>query len=396
MEHHCRRTAASVLIVLLLLVPTAGFSQITTRDEQAALATLFQGGPQELTYTQQMQNAISVDQLRQLVASIEDRLGSFTGVEGEGNPYTLGFTNGSATANMVLNEQGEVAGLQFTQLVPRTGSLDEAVSALLDRPGQTGIAIRRDGGTMLNRGSQQPLAVGSAFKLAVLRALEEAVEDGTTGWDTVLELSASDRSLPSGIVQEWPAGTAITTETAAILMISRSDNTATDMLIRHVGRRAVEAHAPDSRPLLTTREAFLLKADAQSEVRDEFLSASLTGKRAVLDALSGELPPATLFASGPVHPQIEWFFTTTQLARIIEEIDRTDILGVNPGPINPNDWQDYGFKGGSEPGVITLTLWLVAKDGSEYAVSATQSRTDAPVDANAFVSALQAVLAHLQ
>lgn len=389
-------TSFTIAIAALLLLPLAAFAQSASDDEKQAFRTLFEEGPEELTYTQQVRNAISMNQLQALVDSIEDRLGSFTGVEGDENPYTLTFTNGEATAYMVLNDQGDVAGLQFTQLVPRTGSLDEAVGALLDRPGATSITIRRDGEVALSRGTSDPLAVGSAFKLAVLRAVEQAVREGSTSWDEVIELNADDRSLPSGIMQEWPEGSSVTVEAAAILMMSKSDNTATDLLIRRVGRRAVEAYAPASRPLLTTREAFLLKADDQSEAREEYLSSSLAGRRRVLERLEGDLPPASLFAGGPVHPRIEWFFTTAQLAEIIEEIERVDILAVNPGPINPDDWEEYGYKGGSEPGVINLTFRLVARDGSRYAVSATQSRADAEVDANAFVSAVQAVLAHLR
>ena len=42
-------------------------------------------------------------------------------------------------------------------------------------------------------------------------------------------------------MQDWPPGAAVTVETLATLMISVSDNTATDTLIRLVGRERVEA-----------------------------------------------------------------------------------------------------------------------------------------------------------
>jgi hypothetical protein len=76
-------------------------------------------------------------------------------------------------------------------------------------------------------------------------------------------------------------------------------------------------------------------------------------------------------------------------------IDRSDILGTTAGPVTSSDWEDYGFKGGSEPGVLNMTVWLLAKDGTEYAVSATQNH-DSAVDRAAFVSALQLVLTHLK
>ena len=51
----------------------------------------------------------------------------------------------------------------------------------------------------------------------------------------------SDRaSLPSGITQSWPAGSPVTLQTLATLMISISDNTATDTLVT-LERRKLDA-----------------------------------------------------------------------------------------------------------------------------------------------------------
>lgn len=391
-----RKLSFAVVLVAVLTFPAAVHAQSEAEAQREALRTLFQNGPQELSYTEQFQAAASVSQLQNVVDSVQRQLGAFREVSGVGNPFTLSFANGEATVQFFLNEEGAVAGLQFTSIVPRTESLEEAIDAFLDLPGTTSIAIRTNGEITHSRGASEPLPVGSAFKLAVLRALEDAVADSETSWETVLTLTKQDISLPSGVLQEWPTGSSVTAESAAILTISQSDKTATDLLIRHVDRRAAERYAPNSRPLLSTQEAFLLKSEALSDERERFLQGSLSQKRRILANLQGELPSASLFAGGPVHPQIEWFFTTEELAELIEKIERVDILAVNPGPINPDHWQQYGFKGGSEPGVLNMTLWLVARSGDEYAISATQSREDSTVDSTAFVTALQAILTHLR
>ena len=397
---YARVFVIAVVSLLFQPIPAAAQTPSTsstekTTVEKTALEALFRRGPKSLEYTQQMHDAISMERLENIVASIEDQLGTFVDVENEKNPYTLTFTNGEATAVIVLNNRGEVAGLQFTQLIPRTGSLEEAIDAFLDRPGETALTVLRDGEAFAGGGTDRPLAVGSSFKLAVLKALEDAVAAGRTSWNEVLTLDDRDRSLPSGVMQSWPAGSAVTVETAAILMISQSDNTATDVLIRHVGRNAVEAYTPDSLPLLTTREAFVLKADAQAAVRKRFLASTVRGRREILTDMEGELPPTGLFAGDPVHPEIEWFFTTEQLARLIAGIDRKDILGINPGPISAEAWKEYGYKGGSEPGVFNATLFLATPEGRTYSISASQNRTDADVDAEGFFSALQAIMTHL-
>ena len=80
--------------------------------------------------------------------------------------------------------------------------------------------------------------MGSAFKLGVLKALKEQIAGGRHSWDEVAELTAPDLSLPSGIIQGWPMGAPLTLHSLAALMISISDNTATDVLMRVVGRAA--------------------------------------------------------------------------------------------------------------------------------------------------------------
>ncbi len=100
------------------------------------------------------------------------------------------------------------------------------MSALVQRGDDTVIAIDAD--------RSAPLA--SVFKLYVLLATAEAVASGDASWDETLVLDDTDRSLPSGELQDAPAGTEVTVRDAASAMIRISDNTATDLLIRRLGR----------------------------------------------------------------------------------------------------------------------------------------------------------------
>ena len=88
-----------------------------------------------------------------------------------------------------------------------------------------------------------------------------------------MPLDSALRSLPSGVLQSWPAGTPMTVESLAILMISQSDNTAADRLLHLLGRERVESrtrvagntHVARNTPFLTTREMFALKTPADSD-----------------------------------------------------------------------------------------------------------------------------------
>lgn len=81
--------------------------------------------------------------------------------------------------------------------------------------------------------------VGSVFKLYVLGALAQGVRDGRASWDEPLAVRDEWEALPSGRLQDWRAGDELPLVEFADLMISISDNTATDHLIHRLGRGAV-------------------------------------------------------------------------------------------------------------------------------------------------------------
>ncbi len=386
-----------VALSAILLVVIGSTMPAQTMTPKEAIRQLFTNGADSLSYTEQFKAALSPSQLQAVLDQISGQLGSFKEVRGDSNPYTVVFSGGTASTLVQLDDSGRMAGLRFTQITPAAGDLEESVSTLQDLPGRVSYLVMRDGETIAEQRRQEALAVGSTFKLAVLAAVDEAVSTGDLSWDQVVTVKDEWRSLPTGLVQDWPTGSHVTVQTLATLMISQSDNTATDALIDLVGRRAVEAYAPSSTPFLTTREAFVLKNPDNSELKERYLSGSTSAKRRVLRQLTDrELPDAALFGGAPVSPEVEWFFSVEELCSLMARVSDIDLTTVNPGPANADEWQRISFKGGSEPGVLNMTTRLTAEDGTHYCVSVTQNRDDAAIDQNAFVIAYQGILGSLR
>jgi beta-lactamase class A len=88
------------------------------------------------------------------------------------------------------------------------------------------------------RGGDEVAPLGSVFKLSVLGALADAIDAGALTWDDELTIEEADRSLPTGELQDRVGGTTTVRE-AATLMVSLSDNTATDLLIHELDRSTV-------------------------------------------------------------------------------------------------------------------------------------------------------------
>jgi beta-lactamase class A len=233
-------------------------------------------------------------------------------------------------------------------------------------------------------------AIGSTFKLYVLLAVASQIEAGKTSWDAPIAVRDAWKSLPSGVTQNQPAGTELTVRELATKMISISDNTAADHLLHTVGRKAVEAAmkrtgiAEPGRnvPFLTTRELFELKLAVPHDAVDAYLAMPVAARRAYLtgDIASRELPEITGEWKKPRHiDTLEWFASASDLCKAMAALDAAAtrpalapiraILSQNPGlPFDRAPWTFIGFKGGSEPGVLTLSWLLERTDGQRFVV----------------------------
>lgn len=381
-----------VMVVLVLTFSSIpAFSQ--KMSERDVLHQLFEKGPTSINYTSQFASAVPHSVLDQIIDQLNGQLGTFVSVKGEKNPYSIQFEQGTATASIHLDGESRIAGLQFLEVLPANLSLEQAVEHLLDQQGSTSLVIRKNGKQLFAHNENTPLAVGSAFKLAVLAAIDDAVQAQELTYDQVVSLSPSWKSLPGGILQDWPSGTMLTIETLATLMISMSDNTAADALFSLVGREQVEKYLSYSLPALTTGEAFRLKNPDNDALLSHYRKGTITEKRGILSILSRyELPQASIFSNNPVALDIEWFMTTNQLSDLLERLAYLDLMTVNPGLAIPSSYQRVAFKGGSEPGVLNLSTFLIDKNGNSFTVSFTANREDAPVAETDIYQSYQALL----
>lgn len=377
------RILATLLGALLAAAPLAAQAPSLDADT-AALAALFRGPVRPEALAPAFAQQVSAPQLQALVANLVRQLGPFRRVRPTGEPgrYLVEFERGEVPTLLRLDGAGRLAGLLFQSPRPalRTwAQLDSAARAL---PGRAAVLVQIDGRDRLALAADTPLAVGSAFKLAILAALAEDVAAQRRRWSDVVALAPRWKSLPSGILQTWPDGTPLTLATLATLMISLSDNTAADALLDLVGRAAAERFAPHSRPLLSTREAFVLKDPAAADLLARYRAADTAGRRALLPSLAARpLPPPTIFADGPrAIDVVEWFFTARELCGLLERLAPLPALGVNPGVADPREWRRVAFKGGSEPGVLNLSTWAQAPDGRRVCVVATWNRPDGEAD----------------
>ncbi|WP_287417904.1 serine hydrolase [Oceanithermus sp.] len=360
--------------------------------EEARIEALFTQKIESSWFAPDFLAKVPAAQVAAIVKQLSGSLGAFEGVRPEGSDYVAVFERSEVPVSLSLDASGRIAGLFFKPPRPRLASLAEAKKRMEDWPGAKQLLVLKDGRPLVQLDPERRLAVGSAFKLSVLAAVLDAVENGALAWDRTVKLNEDQKSLPSGRLQDWPAGTPLTLADLVGRMMAESDNTAADHLIHLLGRERVEVYAYENVPLLTTRAAFVLKANP--ELRGRWLEAGRAERRRlVAEAESRPLPSlAELMAALP-ETEVEWFYSARELCELALRALDTPLSGINPGLARREAWKQVAFKGGSEPGVLNLTTALVDAAGSRYCVAATWNTAD--LDENAFYGLYGAVLERL-
>ena len=328
----------------------------------------------EPLFSEQFLQAVPIGQIVGAVDALHASYGSAHAVREAGDGYEIETATHRIPVQISLNAEGRIVGLLFKPAERMTASIDETLKLLAEMSGEVSYAITRDGELVYGRDSGERLAVGSAFKLGVLAVLADGIEAGTHRWDDVLRLEPGDKSLPSGQLQHFPTGSPFTLHTLAAAMIAESDNTATDMLIRLLGREPI-AEKLKAETLLTTREFFILKADP--DLARRYAEAGTDGRMAIIGEIAGRDLPPPVKVIGQHDKGVEWYVSNTTLCELAGAVRTIDVFTINPGPVDTGRWSSVAYKGGSETGVLNLTAALADEDGHSWCVSLTVNDTAA-------------------
>jgi beta-lactamase class A len=362
-------------------------------------------------------------QIAALAAQLRAANGAVTGVEAveATSPHAatvrIGYARAVAVVEMAVDPSAphRIVRLLIKGTSAREATLDAVAAALAALPGTTGFLLARLDGAepvpVMARNETRAFAIGSEFKLVILAELVRAVAAGERRWGDEVVLDGSP--LPGGGYTLVPAGGKVTLKELAQRMIAVSDNSATDILLRALGREKVEAMLPvvgiarpaGMRPFLGTLEVFKLKGVDGGSLGRRWAAADEAGRRALLAGDVAKAPigaiDGTMFAAGkPIQiDTAEWFATPADMVRVMDWLRRNTetgpaaearaILSANPGVgAAASAWRYVGYKGGSEPGVIAMTFLLQGQDGAWYAMSASWNDPATAVDDARFASLL--------
>ncbi|PRX58670.1 beta-lactamase class A [Nonomuraea fuscirosea] len=305
---------------------------------------------------------------------------------------------------IVVDGAGLMTGLQFREPVeakpaPKSwAEVDKLLRAVSPQTGFLAAELTGKGRCVPAHtiAADRARPLGSMIKLYVLGTVADRIERGAFGWDTQLTIKDELKSLPTGKLQDRPDGSKVSVLEAAKLMISISDNTATDLLIHKVGRKAVErtmrawgVRAKGNVPLLTTRDLFALKGADYPRLAKRYLSLSPGKRQAYLEQVVARTPLAQIkpWTEPRELDTIEYFASPSDICRayghLVRQGDKRvgEALSINDAGLGLDEkqWPTVWFKGGSEAGLSDLSFLARTKTGKTYVVTTMAVDPTAPI-----------------
>lgn len=398
----------AIAALVLFFTPLAAAQDVEQRARE--IVEVLQG---EAIYTDVFDDAytsqVSKEQFSAIFAAAEAQYGPLVGLASvkqtspTGANIALRFQRGSAWGvfNLSSRPPHRVAGILVNHVGPADDSPKKLLADIQALPGATSILIARLDGSepMLSYNADRHFGIGSAFKLYILSTLARQVAAGERSWSDVVPITTLDHH--TGASRDWPEGAPVTLHTLATLMISVSDNTATDNLLSVLGRDAVEAEVAASGhsdpalmvPFMSAREMGVLKTGGDIEA---YRAANAAGRLTLLEATADSeidmFEFMMTFTGSPKAIDIEWLASGKDIANLMRRIRELDdptargIMAVAPA-VSANlsgDWQYIGHKSGSEPGVLNLSWLLQDHAGKWHVVTLSWNNSNAAVDRQAF------------
>lgn len=159
--------------------------------------------------------------------------------------HLIQFVDASVVVHVLADEGGAVHALvvEPPRAVGRT--ITEIAERLAEAVGEDGALLVTVGERDLVGSRSDAIGpIGSAGDLVILLAYEDAVASGALARDRILPVNDDPFPEAGGVLSTLPAGTPVTAEMLAALMILHRDAGAAAELIELVGRRALRHLSP--------------------------------------------------------------------------------------------------------------------------------------------------------
>lgn len=202
--------------------------------------------------------------------------------------------------------------------------------------GVVGISVIGPDGSRWSRNGQRRFRAASTVKIPLMVEVFRRIERGDISLDDLHVLQAGEKAPGSGVMLYLHDGVGLTLNDLVYLMISISDNTATNLLIRLVEMEAVNATIRDlgmqqsnlgremkNRPAIEGEEENWASPDDYTLVVQSILeghAASQESCRAMIEMLTKQQNTRRIARYIPQDDEIEWGTKTGSIKEVTNDV----------------------------------------------------------------------------
>ena len=221
-------------------------------------------------------------------------------------------------------------------------AIDTIISAAESEGARVGLRAILPDGTRIGHRENEIFVAASTIKIAIMIQLYRMVDAGETTLDQTHVMQESDISPGSGIMQGLHPGVELTLNDVNYLMMSISDNTATNILIEHCGRENINA---------TMRELGL---------KDSYLARPMRGGPAPEGERENVATPAEF--AHIIGTILNGKAASAEICMAMLEVLKTQANSRRIGRYVPKD-MEWGSKTGSHVTTVNDVGFIMTKDG---------------------------------
>jgi hypothetical protein len=344
---------------------------------------------------------ISEEKIKLVFKELRNKYGNIVGyktIDLNKGIFEIEFEKVILTLSITL-DGGKINSLYFSN--PRTKN-DFSIADLNEINSEKSVLIKNlnDNKIIFEFNKDLPLEISSLFKLYLLMGVLEKEND----LSKIIKINENYYSIPPSILYYFPKNSSVTLYTYLFLMISQSDNTATDHIISFVGEDKIplllkkygNLNYEMNIPFLYTSDIF--RIFYSTENLKSYLNSNAGDKQLILKKLRNDKEINSiitnrdlkkiediLLKNNDYNTKIGWFASASDICRFFEYAIKSkeiktirEILAANT-EISVNSlisddikekYKYIGGKLGSKFGVVSVGFLIITKKDTPYCFSA--------------------------
>jgi hypothetical protein len=341
----------------------------------------------EAIFHKDAHDGITADEVKEAFRQLTTFYGKCESIRTAGpGSFLIRFRDADLPLMATFGRNRRVLRFEPGQLSFRNDSWEKITAFARQHLHHASLHLERDGRSVAGLEPDKPLNVSRSAQVFLLKAVHQKVKEKALKWTDLVRLDADTQSVSFGLLHSWVQGTHLTLDSLRNFVMIENDATAADLLLKAVGRDAVEKQGKNLAPFLSHRELALLMGAEAGEL-DGVERKGLPRLAARLGEGGGvpDFPDERFDLIGNVG----WFASTKELCVALIAVRDDPALRISARSLGEaerlgGEWGRVVALQARDPGIAQATVAFEPRSGGKpYCFALTVNRAE-PFDEMAF------------